>query len=438
MANITKRGNSYRIRVSNGRKADGTQIMESANFIPDPHKTDKQNQKALEIFVVKFEEQVRNGKFLDGEKITFQDFAERYLEEHAAQHLDLNTQEQYKTLLKFHVYPIIGHLKLAKVQPRNLNTLYNQLLKERKDGRAGGYSPKTIRHIHTIISAIYSVAIRWNVVLDNPCDRVEPPKGTKGKTVKHFTFEQAEAFLNVLNNGVTITKKAHDRIDDTGKPYHVSSYSEHKDIEAQFKIFFNLALFCGMRRGELIALEWSDFDCNKCTVSITKSTSILNGKPLTKAPKTESSNRLISVPPSVMQLVREYRKEQLEYRLSLGDAWEGENHVFIQWNGRQMYPSTPYGMFKKIIRWYNTSVSKDEDKLPDIPLHGLRHTSATLLISQSVDVRTVSGRLGHAQTSTTTDIYSHFLKRADEVASDALESLFNSSNPGQHLVNKVT
>lgn len=438
MANITKRGNTYRIRVSNGRKADGTQIMETTTFIPDPAKTDKQNQKALEVFVVKFEEQVKNGKFLDGERITFQEFAERYLEEYAAQHLDPNTQEQYKTLLKFHVYPNIGHLKLAKVQPRNLNTLYNQLLKERKDGRTGGYSPKTIRHVHTIISAIYSVAIRWNVVLDNPCDRVEPPKAAKGKTVKHFTLEQAETFLNVLNNGVTVTKRTHDRVDDTGKPYHVNSYSEHKEIETQFKVFFNLALFCGMRRGELIALEWSDFDFNKNTVSITKSTSLLNGKPLTKAPKTESSNRIISVPASVMAQVKGYRKEQLECRLSLGDAWEGKNHVFTQWNGLQMYPSTPYGMFKKIIRWYNNSVSNEEDKLPDIPLHGLRHTSATLLISQSVDVRTVSGRLGHAQTSTTTDIYSHFLKRADEAASDALESLFNPSEFGQHLVNKVT
>ncbi|MEY8355414.1 tyrosine-type recombinase/integrase [Lachnospiraceae bacterium 54-53] len=102
-----------------------------------------------------------------------------------------------------------------------------------------------------------------------------------------------------------------------------------------------------------------------------------------------------------------------------------QNYLFTQLNGRQMYPSTPYGMFKKIIRWHNEAVTKEEDKLPEIPLHGLRHTSATLLISQNVDIRTVSGRLGHAQASTTTDIYSHFLQKADEAASDPPENLFH-------------
>lgn len=425
MASITKRGNAYRIRVSNGRKADGTQIIETTTFTPDPSKTDKQNQKALEVFVIKFEEQVKNGKYLDGEKITFQEFADRYLEEYAAQHLDLNTQSQYRYLLRMHINPAIGYFRLAKIQPRNLNNLYNSLLRERKDGREGGYSLKTIRHVHNVIRTIYTIAIRWNVVLDNPCDRVEPPKATQGKMVKHFTLEQAEAFLNTLNSGATIKKKAHDRIDDTGKTYHVDTYSEHKDIQTQFKVFFNLALFCGLRRGELIALEWNDFDFEQNTVSISKSTSIIDGQPITKPPKTESSNRLISVPASIMIQVKQYRKEQLEYRMSIGTAWEGDNHLFVQWNGRQMYPSTPYAMFKKIIRWHNEVVIKEEDKLPEIPLHGLRHTSATLLISQNVDIRTVSGRLGHAQTSTTTDIYSHFLQKADEAASDTLENLFN-------------
>jgi integrase len=126
-----------------------------------------------------------------------------------------------------------------------------------------------------------------------------------------------------------------------------------------------------------------------------------------------------------MAQVKLYREEQLEYRMNIGSAWEDGNHLFTQWNGRQMYPSTPYGMFKKIIRWHNESVTKEEYKLPEIPLHGLRHTSATLLISQNVDIRTVSGRLGHAQTSTTTDIYSHFLQKADEAASNTLENLFH-------------
>ena len=263
MASIRKRGNSYQVTVSNRRRADGSQIIETRTFKPDQNRTDKQNQKALETFIVKFEEQVKNGQYLEGEKITFSDFSQRYLTEYAPQHLEANTLSQYRTLLELHILPAIGHLKLAKVQPQNLNTLYNQLLKERKDGRIGGYSPKTIRHIHNTISAVYTVAIRWNIVMNNPCERIEPPKTAKGKSVKHFTLEQAAAFLEALNSRFNIPVKAHDRTDDTGIGYHVNEYSQIKELPTQYKVFFNMALFCGMRRGELIALEWSDFDFEK-------------------------------------------------------------------------------------------------------------------------------------------------------------------------------
>ena len=426
MASVRKRGNSYQVTVSNGRKPDGTQIIETATFKPDPIKTEKQNQKALEVFAFEFEQKVLSGKYLDGEKLTFQAFTEIWQTDYAEQHLEASTQQLYKHLLKLHILPVIGNLKISKIQPSQLNKLYKTLASERKDGKEGGYSPKTIKHVHNLISAIYSVAIKWNVVLDNPCDRVEPPKQTPARDkVKCFTPEQTSVFLGLLDKDFTTTCKAHDRIDDTGKEYHVAEYHETRKISLQFKLFFLLAIFGGMRRGEIIALEWSDLDYSSNTVSITKSTGIVDGKPLTKAPKTNSSVRTISVPVSVMTVAREWKREQLQYRLAIGSQWIGENHIFIQWNGKQMHPDTPYNAFKRIIRRYNKTVENETDKLPDIPLHGLRHTSATLLISQNVDIRTVSGRLGHAQTSTTMDIYSHALKEMDEKAANALDALLS-------------
>lgn len=431
MASIRKRGDSYQITVSNGRRADGTQIIETDTFTPEPGMTKKQIEKKLNEFVVDFERAVKSGKYLDGEKITFEEFSERYMNEYAKQHIEKATLSQYETLLRIHVIPAIGNLRLAKIQPAQLNKFYLSLSEKRKDGHTGGYSAKTIKHIHTLISGIYKLAVLWNIVSENPCTRVSPPKQKGGKTIKHFTLEQAEAFLESLNHPFQIQVKGHNRVDDTGKSYHVDSYIQKRNLPLQFKVFFYLALFCGLRRGELIALEWSDFDFKEKTVNISKSSSLVNGKVITKTPKTESSNRIISVPESVMQLVRLYRKKQVKLRLKLGDAWEGDNYVFVQWNGRQMYPSTPYGVFKDVIRRYNATMKDESKKLPDIPLHGLRHTSATLLISKNVDIRTVAGRLGHAQTSTTTDIYSHFLKRADTAASDTLEELLQ----GKKVVN---
>ena len=159
-------------------------------------------------------------------------------------------------------------------------------------------------------------------------------------------------------------------------------------------------------------------------MSITKSVTLVKGTPVIKPPKTETSIRTLTLPSFSIQLLKQYKIEQNEYRLSLGDQWIGENYLFIQWNGKLMNKSTPYHTFKRIIKKYNSTVSNEIDMLPQIPLHGLRHTSATLLIAEKVDVKTVSTRLGHSQTSTTMDIYAHALKKMDQKASDALEQAF--------------
>lgn len=429
MASVRKRGKSYQITVFNGRDIYGDQIKETATFVPDKNKTEKQNKKALDKFVFEFEEKVRSGKYLDGEKMTFKAFSEIWLDKYAKDHLEDKTIDTYEGFLNKHILPEIGHLNFSKVQPLHLNDLYSLLLKERKDGKPGGYAPKTIRHIHTLISSIYNTAVQWNVVIQNPCSRVTPPKLTRRPCdIKHFTYEQAEKFIKLINSDYITYVDEHDRVDDTGNGYHVPDYFYTRSYPTQFKLFFLMDIFCGMRRGEMIALEWGDLDFKNNTVSITRNTVIRKGGPLTKAPKTPSSIRTISVPTQIMALAKKYRREQLKYRMSLGDKWAGGDYLFIQWDGSQMYPSTPTQKFKSIIKRYNESITdKSEAFPPDITLHGLRHTSVTLLISLNVDPRTVAARHGHAQVSTTLDIYSHSLKKKDEEAADALSGLLNNN-----------
>lgn len=405
MASITKRGNTYSIRVSCGRDANDKQIIQSTTWTPDPAKTAKQNEKALQQFAMEFEISVKNGKYLDGEKITFKDFSEKWIEEYASVQLEQTTVEFYQRMLKLHILPVIGHLKLSKVQPSHLNKLYMDMLKNRKDGRSGGYSPTTIKRVHATICSIMSTAMQWNIILDNPCERVKPPKQVRtSKDVEFFTVEQTAAFLGELERETAAGT-----------------------IKLQHSIFFQLAIFCGMRRGEIIALTWPDINFSDNTVSISKSTALVHGKAITKGTKTEASTRVISVPENIMKLLRRYHIDYNTYRLSIGSQWVGNDFLFIQWDGSQMYPSSPYNLFKKILRRYN---KEHDEKLPDIPLHGLRHTSATLLISQNVDVRTVSNRLGHAQTSTTMNIYSHSLQKKDEAAANTLEHLFQDRKHG--------
>jgi len=427
MATVTKIGSSYKVVVSNGYDVAGKQIRERITFTPDETMTPKQRQKALEKFVFEFEERVKNGKYLKGEKISFKDFTDSWLKDYATQQLEKTTLEFYTQTLNQKILPALGHLKLSKIQPMHLQSFYNNLLEDgiRKDGKEGGYSPSTIRKCHAIISSILTTAVHWQVLESNPCERVSPPKNKNiTDDVKHFTLEQAETFLNAIEMEYATVYKAHDRIDDTGKKYHVEAYMETRIIPTQFKAFFNLALFSGLRRGELIALTWDDLNFDNNAVSITKSTGYAGKEMITKAPKNKTSIRVVNVPGTVMDLLKKCKKEQQELRLSLGDQWQGNNHIFIQWNGKQMHLTTPYHTFKDIIEKYNTTLEDEASRIPNIPLHGLRHTSATLLISENVDVKTVSARLGHAQTSTTMNIYAHSLKKSDEKASDTLDSLF--------------
>ncbi len=426
MATVQKRGDSYKVMVSNGFDIYGNRIRETITFTPDLTLTAKQQQKALEKFVFEFEEKVKNGKFLKGEKISLKDFTDTWLKEYAAQQLEKTTIAAYNELLDQKILPALGHLKLSKIQPMHLQSFYNNLLEDgvRKDGKKGGYSPTTIKKCHAVLSSIMTTAVHWQVIESNPCDRVSPPKQKSiSEDVKHFTLDQAETFLKAIEMEYPTSYKAHDRIDDTGKKYHVDAYIEFRALPMQLKVFFNLALFSGLRRGELIALTWDDIDFDNKVISVTKSTGYTGKETITKAPKNKSSVRDIKIPGPVLDLVKRYKKEQQELRLSLGDQWQGDNYIFIQWNGKQMNLSTPTHAFKDIINKYNATVEDLSQKLPDIPLHGLRHTSATLLISENMDIRTVSARLGHAQTSTTMNIYAHSLKKLDEKAADTLGNL---------------
>lgn len=420
MASIRKRKNSYQITVSNGRKSDGSQIVETTTFRPDPNKTEKQNQKALEKFVFEFEEKVKSGKYLSGEKMTYSQFIELWLKDYAYKQMKQSSIERSENSLTKLILPELGHLKLAKIQPLHIQLFYDKLLENGyiSNGKRKDYKPNTIKRIHQIISSSLNAAVQWQLIESNPCCRVKPPKAEKNPAaLKHFTPEQAQAFLGFLDEDYIISSGGRKKAN--GKP---ADRCEVHTVPLQHKVLFHLALFGGFRLGELIALTWDDIDFAQNTVSVTKSTSRTKDGMITSTPKTLSSIRTVTMPKEVMKLLRRYKTEQARYKLSLGTFWNGDNYLFIQENGKQMDISTPNHTFKKIIKRYNKTYP-DRNPLPEITLHGLRHTSATLLISQNIDVRTVSSRLGHAECSTTMNIYTHALKKRDEQAAVSLGSL---------------
>ncbi|MBR3105633.1 MAG: site-specific integrase [Clostridia bacterium] len=189
-------------------------------------------------------------------------------------------------------------------------------------------------------------------------------------------------------------------------------------VNTQWRLFFYMAIYTGMRPGKLIGLNWQDIDGNVLTVRA--GAVYVNGKGniRTDRPKTQKSIRMIDLPPTIMTILQQHRKEQAEYRLGFGGNWPEPDAVFTGALGYRLNISSPTQKFQKIVKEYG---------LRPITLYGLRHTAATIMIAQGLNARDVAARLGHAQTSTTLNIYAHAFMDANTRATNAIaEALENA------------
>lgn len=428
---VGKSGVSYKVTVSRGYDVKGKKIIETATFRPEAGLTPKKMEKAAQDFAREFESRVKSGAAMDGRKITLKVFADRWIEEYAKPKLQPGTVKKYREELDDKILPAIGHCKLSEIKPHTLNSFFLSLTKDgvRKDGKTGGYSKGSIAKTRNVLSSILRTATEWEVIDRNPCDKIRLQGESTADRLKFFTPEQATAFLQYIELPYTVRVGGHTRIDDTGKPYKVGAYETTKNMQEQLKLLFNLAIYTGLRKGELLALKWTDIDFQNNVVQVSKAVTIVDGKQVCKQPKTKASYRTVSFPSFLSTRLKALKRVELKQRLQYGAEWQGEDWVFIQDNGKMMSYSTPYEAFQDAIRRYNDG-RETEQQLPLIPFHGLRHTSATLMIASRQDVKTVSSRLGHAQTSTTMNIYAHALQENDKKAADAIENLLSKETGG--------
>lgn len=188
---------------------------------------------------------------------------------------------------------------------------------------------------------------------------------------------------------------------------------ENEDI--QFRKAVTVLIFTGLRRGELLGLEWQDVDFTHNVVQIRRSSLYSSKRDIFEdTTKNETSHRAFSVSADVIELLQQFRVWQNEQRLKFGSQWNNTNRIFTKWNGLPMNPDTLSAGFKKFLK---------NNNLPDIPLHGLLHTNATLQIASGVPLTTVAKRLGHANAVTTSKIYTHAIQSADEQAAAMLDNL---------------
>ncbi|OPX85728.1 tyrosine-type recombinase/integrase [Pelotomaculum sp. PtaB.Bin117] len=329
---------------------------------------------------------IEKGEYIEPSKQTFKAFVEKWLSAYAEKTLAPKTVYRYKQLLDSRIIPAMGHLKIDQIKPIHLVSFYSNLTEDgiREDGRKGGLSERTILHHHRLISTILQTAVEWQVIVSNPASRISPPKVHK-KTGNFYNEDQTRALLDVV---------------------------ETEDIKHKALIY--LAVFCGLRCGEIMGLEWQDINFEDSTLTVRQASQYLPGKgAFTKEPKNESSQRTISLPLRVLNVLTQHKAKQDEAAEKMDNLWKGSNRVFTTRDGKPAHPEWPSQWFPKFLK---------RNKLAPLPFHGLRHTAATIMISQGADVKNLSSRLGHANTSTTLNIYSHALKTVDKDIADKTDA----------------
>ncbi|MCL2047918.1 MAG: site-specific integrase [Defluviitaleaceae bacterium] len=417
-----KNGISYKITVSNGIDIRGKKITKSTTFRPDPNQTSKQQEKTLNKFAFEFEEKVKNSKCLNAERLFFEGFLHEWLDDVKIR-VTSNTYESYRMHSNNHIIPFFKNYRLGEIDTRLVEKFYASMI--------DSYSHATIIKIKNILNGMFKKAICWNLTEINPCANATIPKSKKkSEGIKFFTQTQAVSFLRSLDIAFETTYKGHQRIDDTGKPYIVREYIESRNVPLQLKMFFNIALCCGLRRNELLALHWSDIDFEQRTIKITKSLEKSKNGIAFKEPKTKSSIRTVVIPTEIMPLIKQYRNEYNKIKFASGSAWKGHNNIFIQTDGKLMGITTPYQHFKNHIKKFNKWIEQNKvqaqlqglEALPNIPLHGLRHSCASILNYLGVNYSEISKILGHANIGTTMNIYMHSFDECNRVASDKLNN----------------
>ncbi|WP_312894945.1 site-specific integrase [Paenibacillus eucommiae] len=183
-----------------------------------------------------------------------------------------------------------------------------------------------------------------------------------------------------------------------------------------WRTMITLALTTGLRRGELLGLEWHHIDWEMGVLSVIQSVSMSPaGIVHVKEPKTKASKRKVALPPSMLEELKDYYSHKLDERDKVGDRWQGGkyNFMFCHPDGKAFHQERPYLWFRAFLK---------KNNLRYIKFHSLRHTSATLLINQGVHAKIISERLGHGNIQVTMNIYGFALRSADRAAADKFES----------------
>jgi len=332
-------------------------------------------KKEAEKFLTGKLRELDTGLLIDTKKIKFGEYLD-YWKEKTFKNLEITTSEGYIQKIDKHIKPFLANIYLEDLKPLHLQNFYEEKLKHGNLNNGGALSPRTVLAIHRIIYSALEQAVKWQLVIRNVASAVEPPRAKKYEA-KYLTDKQTEDLIKV---------------------------AKQSDIYIPIMI----AIYTGARRGEILALNWSNVNLENGTIKIIQNLCATKKGLIIKEPKTKSSIRTIAISEDLVKVLKQHKINQMKNKLRLGQLYQDNNMVCCYEDGHLFNPKRFSAKFNELLK---------KNNLPIVRLHDLRHSHASLLVKLKVQPKELSARLGHSNISTTYDLYSHLYEEADiEVA----------------------
>lgn len=343
-------------------------------------------QKEVREKLSALREELKNGLKVTVKKMTFGEWLDKWLEDHIKIGTRLTTYENYSCIVKTHIRPLLGTIRLDKLKTEEIQELLRLKLNGDKAGM-GKLSSKTVILIHMIINSAIKQAMRSGILTCNVAERVTLPKKVR-KEIHPMSKGQIHQFLAAIAN------------------------------DRMFAAYY-LLLATGMRRGELLGLKWSDIDFNNKCLRINRALAKTNtcGAQFSDT-KTQRSRRMIPLESEAIQILKRYKQRQTGEKGDLGEAYQDQDMVFCRGDGVPMHPDVFTHRFIKLTK---------KAGMIGFRVHDLRHTFATIALGDGIHPKIVQEILGHSNINTTLDIYSHVLPGLKEQAMDRMGSILNSN-----------
>jgi integrase len=383
-----KRGKGWELQIYKGRNPEtGEKEYHSEMFYGTEYQADKK--------LAEMSTDVDRGEFVEPAKVTFYEYLKGEFLPHILADDDLGTWEDYNGITENHIKnDPLGRMIITKITTREVEAYkIKKLNSDRIDGRPGKLSAKTVKNHIIMIKAAFNYACYLKMFNFSPIHYVKYPKVPKYKPVV-FTEEQACRFIEAATDN-------------------------------KLYLYFLLAIYTGMRQGELRGFRWSDVDEKTCLISINQQVRGSGNKARYKDPKTEESVSTVSFDLEFIPLFEEHRRRQMEDMNKcalLGEIYKNNHLVFAGYNGNPLDR-------KVIVRNFGYICKVAE--VPEIRLHDLRHSCATILIASGVHLKTVQERLRHRDIRTTGNIYSHVLPKMQQEANEKMNKVLKFKKTSQ-------